>query len=57
MTIKPGTRVENQEPPHPLTGIVAETPVGQSEPDGWIWVRWSNGLECAEYAGDVTVLP
>lgn len=52
--MKPGTKVQNQEPNHPLTGIVIPTPEGESEPDGWIWVSWSNGLVCQEYPSDVT---
>ena len=56
MTDRPliGTKVRNQSPDHPLTGVVVPTPDGQAEPDGWIWVRWANGLICQEYPTDVS---
>jgi len=49
----PGSIVLSQNPDHPMSGEVIATPEGHVDPDGWIWVRWSNHLECAEYPSDV----
>ena len=55
MGMKQGTRVHNQlGEAERMEGIVIETPPGQAEPDGFIWVSWSSGLICQELPGDVT---
>jgi hypothetical protein len=50
-----GSTILNQDPTHPMSGVIIATPRGQAEPDGWIWVRWANGLVCQEYPADVTL--
>lgn len=51
----PGSTVLNMDPTNVMTGEVIDTPRGQGEPDGWIWVQWSNGLICSEAPEDVVL--
>lgn len=50
-----GATVQNQDEWRPLRGMVIATPPDESVPEGHVWVRWENGLTCAEALTDIFI--
>ena len=51
---QPGSVVLNQSPTHPMSGRVVKSPV-PARWDDWVWVKWSDGVECEEHLFDLTL--